>query len=174
MSDLYISWTEYHKYIETLIVHIHQSQWKFDQIVCLAKGGLRIGDILCRLYKKPLAILYVSSYLDKNNQTRGKIKMSNHLAMIGESLGHRILLVDDLVDSGMSLQEGTQWLHNYDCNQKIIEIRSAVLWYKSCSAVKPDYYVEYLENNPWIHQPFEFYEQITPETVANSFRSYLY
>lgn len=175
MSDLYISWTEYHKYIETLIVHIHQSQWEFDQIVCLAKGGLRIGDILCRLYKKPLAILYVSSYLDKNNETRGKIQMSNHLAMIGESLGHRILLVDDLVDSGMSLQEGTQWLHNYDCNQKIIEIRSAVLWYKSCSAVKPDYYVEYLENNPWIHQPFEFYEQITPENVANSLNNnYLY
>ncbi|XTZ19971.1 MAG: phosphoribosyltransferase [cyanobacterium endosymbiont of Rhopalodia fuxianensis] len=174
MSDLYISWTEYHKYIETLIVHIYQSQWEFDQIVCLAKGGLRIGDILCRIYKKPLAILYISSYLDKNNQTQGKIKISNHLAMIGKSLGHRILLVDDLVDSGMSLQEGTQWLYNYDCNQKIIEIRSAVLWYKSCSIVKPDYYVEYLENNPWIHQPFEFYEQITPETVANSFRSYLF
>ncbi|MGP0129628.1 MAG: phosphoribosyltransferase [cyanobacterium endosymbiont of Rhopalodia musculus] len=175
MSDLYVSWPEYHKYIENLIVQIYQSQWEFDQIVCLAKGGLRIGDILCRLYKKPLAILYTASYIGKKNELRGKIQISNHLAMIGESLGHRILLVDDLVDSGMSLQEGTKWLHNYDYNQKIIEIRSAVLWYKSCSTIKPDYYVEYLENNPWIHQPFEFYEQITPENVANSFNNhYLY
>ncbi|YAI82029.1 MAG: phosphoribosyltransferase [cyanobacterium endosymbiont of Rhopalodia sterrenbergii] len=175
MSNLYISWPEYHKYIEILTVQIYQSQWEFDQIVCLAKGGLRIGDILCRLYKKPLAILYIASYVGKNNKRRGKIKISNHLAMIGESLGHRILLIDDLVDSGMSLQKGTQWLHNYDYNHKIIEIRSAVLWYKSCSAVKPDYYVEYLENNPWIHQPFEYYEQITPENIAKGFKNhYLY
>ena len=175
MSDLYISWPEYHKHIETLVVQIHQSQWEFNQIVCLAKGGLRIGDILCRLYKKPLAILYTASYISKNHQKREKIKISNHLAMIGKSLGNRILLVDDLVDSGISLQKVTQWLHNYDHYQKIIEIRSAVLWYKSCSVIKPDYYVEYLENNPWIHQPFELYEQITPENVANGFNNhYLY
>jgi hypothetical protein len=50
-----------------------------------------------------------------------------------------------------------------NCNQKIIVIRSAVLYYKSCSAVKPDYYVKYLENNPLIHQPVEGYEQIHPK-----------
>ncbi|WP_267384396.1 phosphoribosyltransferase [Cyanobacterium sp. uoEpiScrs1] len=169
MHDLYISWREYHKYIETLTIQIYKSKWKFDQIVCLAKGGLRIGDILCRLYKKPLAIIYTASYLDKRNKKREKIQISNHLAMMEESLGHRILLVDDLVDSGMSIQNVIQWLHNYDNNQSIIEIRSAVLWYKSCSAIQPDYYVKYLENNPWIHQPFEYYEQITPENIANGF-----
>ncbi len=172
MSDLYVSWSQYHQHIETLAVKIYQSQWQFDQIVCLAKGGLRIGDILCRLYNKPLGILCTASYGGESNQTRGKIKISEHLAMVGESLGNRILLVDDLVDSGISLQEATQWLNNYDHNQKIIEIRSAVLWYKSCSRIKPDYYVEYLENNPWIHQPFEYYEQITPENIAKGLKNH--
>ena len=55
MSDLYISWEEYHQQIETLAVKIYQSQWEFDQIVCIAKGGLRIGDILSRLFDTPLA-----------------------------------------------------------------------------------------------------------------------
>jgi len=40
----------------------------------------------------------------------------------------------------------------------ILEIRSAVLWYKACSKCTPDYYVHYLPDSPWIHQPFEPYE----------------
>ncbi|MFN7557683.1 MAG: phosphoribosyltransferase, partial [Microcystis sp.] len=29
----------------------------------------------------------------------------------------------------------------------------------------PDYYVEYYPDNPWIHQPFERYELITPQDL---------
>jgi len=32
--------------------------------------------------------------------------------------------------------------------------------------VRPDYYVSYLPDNPWIHQPFEYYEQASPADVA--------
>ena len=30
---------------------------------------------------------------------------------------------------------------------------------------KPDYYVEYLADNPWIHQPFEVYDNLRPEAL---------
>jgi hypoxanthine phosphoribosyltransferase len=50
MSDLYISWSEYHQKIEQLAAQVHQSDWKFNQIICLAKGGLRVGDILARIF----------------------------------------------------------------------------------------------------------------------------
>ncbi|AFZ33661.1 phosphoribosyltransferase [Stanieria cyanosphaera PCC 7437] len=160
MTDLYVSWSEYHQKIEALAVKIYQSGWEFNQIVCLAKGGLRVGDLLCRLYRQPLAILFTSSYTGKDNRTRGKITFSQHLASINSQLGDRILLVDDLVDSGVSLQESIKWLQkNYEPN--IVEIRSAVIWYKSCSIATPDYYVDYLQDNPWIHQPFERYEQLS-------------
>jgi uncharacterized protein len=62
MHDLYVSWTEYHQKIEQLAVQIYNCGWQFNQIVCLARGGLRVGDILSRLYKQPLAILAASSY----------------------------------------------------------------------------------------------------------------
>ena len=62
MSDLYVSWDEYHAKIEGLAAQIYQSEWEFDQILCLARGGLRIGDILSRIFDKPLAILSTSSY----------------------------------------------------------------------------------------------------------------
>ena len=156
MTDLYITWSEYHHKIESLAVKIHESNWQFDHIVCLAKGGLRVGDILCRLYDKPLAILSTASYGGKNNQERGEIKFSEHLSTI-EPLGDRILLVDDLVDSGVSLNESLWWLKTNYTN--ITELRTAVIWYKSTSIKVPDYYIDYLPDNPWIHQPFEKYEQ---------------
>ena len=156
MTDLYITWSEYHHKIESLAVKIYQSNWQFDHIVCLAKGGLRVGDILCRLYDKPLAILCTASYGGKNNQERGEIKFSQDLATI-ESLGDRILLVDDLVDSGISLAESLNWLKNR--YPHITDIRTAVIWYKSTSIEVPNYYIDYLPDNPWIHQPFERYER---------------
>ena len=35
--------------------------WRFDQILCLARGGLRVGDQLSRIFEVPLAILATSS-----------------------------------------------------------------------------------------------------------------
>ncbi|MEM8779085.1 MAG: phosphoribosyltransferase family protein [Cyanobacteria bacterium P01_G01_bin.49] len=164
MSDLYISWEEYHHHIEALAVKIYQSQWQFNQIVCIAKGGLRIGDILSRLYDIPLAVVAATSYGGEDNRLRGILKIGQSVAMTNQTLGNRVLLVDDLVDSGVSLQQVSQWLGEYSSN--IQEMRTAVIWYKSCSQTKPDYYVEYLANNPWIHQPFEQYETMTLEALA--------
>ena len=156
MSDLYVSWEEYHRHVETLAVKVYQSQWRFEQIVCIAKGGLRVGDILSRLFDIPLAIVSATSYGGDDNRSRQQIQIGQHLAMTNYRLGSSILLVDDLVDSGISLQEITQWLSCH--HSHVQELRTAVIWYKSCSQFQPDYYVEYLLDNPWIHQPFERYE----------------
>lgn len=161
----YISWSDYHQKIEQLAVKIYQSKWEFNQIICLARGGLRIGDILSRIYKQPLAILATSSYSDDK---RGALRFSDHLTMTTNS-GSSILLVDDLVDSGITLQQTLPWLKQHYA--QIAEIRTAVLWYKACSVIVPDYYVDYLPDNPWIHQPFEHYEKMNPAELA---ATYLY
>lgn len=165
MADLYVDWTDYHRKIEQLAVQVHQSGWEFNQIVCLAKGGLRVGDLICRLFDQPLAILSTASYGGANNQTRGSITFSRDLSMTTPSLGSHVLVVDDLVDSGYSLDRSLIWLDR-KYGFYIEEMRTAVLWYKSSSMVKPDYYVDYLTDDPWIHQPFERYEQLTPAELA--------
>ena len=168
MPDLYVSWSEYHQNIEHLAAKIYQSGWKFNQIVCLAKGGLRIGDILSRLYRQPLAILSAASYGGRGDRVRGQIAFSQHLSMIGENLGSRVLLADDLADSGISLREAVCWLEAHHGRQ-IEEIRTGVIWWKSSSAIAPDYYVDYLPDNPWVHQPFECYEQLTPAQLSDRY-----
>jgi uncharacterized protein len=163
MQDLDISWEEYHQSIELLAQQIYQSEWEFDRIVCLARGGLRVGDILSRIFKQPLAILAASSYTGADQQERGKLSIASQLTMTDRNLGSRILLVDDLVDSGVTLQQTTIWLR--DLYPEIQELKTAVIWYKACSSYIPDYYLTYLADNPWINQPFEKYDNYKLSTA---------
>ncbi|MES1023929.1 phosphoribosyltransferase [Gloeocapsa sp. BRSZ] len=170
MADLYVSWSDYNRTIEQLAVKIYQSNWHFNQIVCLARGGLRVGDVLSRIYKQPLAILSTSSYTGAGKQTRGELVFARSLTMTTPEIGSHLLLVDDLVDSGVTLQQTIPWL-NENFGDRIQEIRTAVLWYKACSVIVPDYYVDYLPDNPWIHQPFEHYEKMEPAELAANHES---
>ncbi|MGF1512134.1 MAG: phosphoribosyltransferase [Elainellaceae cyanobacterium] len=168
MSDLHISWPEYYNKVERLAASVHQSGWSFDQIVCIAKGGLRIGDTLARLFDVPLAVMATSSYRGVgSDSTREQIVFSQHLAMTTRNLGSHVLLVDDLVDSGVTLERSVAWLQHYH-GFYVEAVRTAVLWYKSCSVIKPDYYVDYLPDDPWIHQPFERYEAMSPAELTRS------
>ena len=45
MADLHISWDEYNKKTERLASMVHKDGWDFNQVVCIAKGGMRVGDI---------------------------------------------------------------------------------------------------------------------------------
>ena len=62
MKDIYITWEDYHNKIEQLAKKVYEDNLKFNQIICIAKGGLRVGDVFSRLFNVPLAILSVESY----------------------------------------------------------------------------------------------------------------
>ncbi|MFZ6817549.1 phosphoribosyltransferase [Undibacterium sp. Ji22W] len=162
-KDLWVSWDEYHRSIELLALKIHESGLQFDHILCLARGGLRIGDVFSRLFKLPLSILSVSSYRGSSGQDQGQIQIGGSVASVEKSLRGRVLLVDDLVDSGITFREVQPWLRNR--YPEINEIKSAVIWVKSVSVVVPDFYLEYLQGTPWIHQPFEIYDTLSLEEI---------
>ena len=166
MLKLDVSWDEYHQSIELLAEQIYQSEWTFDRIVCLARGGLRVGDILSRIFNQPLAILAASSYGGANQQERGKLSIASQITMTDDKLGSRILLVDDLVDSGVTLQQTKIWLR--DLYPEIEELKTAVIWYKASSNYIPDYYLSHLAHNPWINQPFEKYDNYKLSTAERN------
>ncbi len=167
MADLYVSWDDYHNAIERLAHKVHASGYPFDQIICLARGGLRVGDMLSRIFNQPLAILATQSYFanaDKSAEFQGALTIGQHMAKVNERLGQKILVVDDLVDSGKTMLEVVDHLkHRYP---GIEEVRTAVIWRKGCSVFSPDYWADDLPHNPWIHQPFEVYDKLKPEELA--------
>ncbi|NIC40329.1 phosphoribosyltransferase [Aquabacterium sp. A08] len=159
-KHLYVSYDEYHKLIEKLAIQVHQSGWAFDTILCLARGGMRPGDILSRIFDKPLAIMSTSSYRAESGTQRGELDIARYITTPKGSIAGRVLLVDDLADSGHTLRAVIELLkNNYP---PITELRSAVIWTKQVSVFTPDYSVEFLATNPWIHQPFEAYDSMRP------------
>lgn len=163
-KHLWISWGEYHRAIEALALMVHESGWKFDQVLCLARGGLRPGDIFSRIFDVPLAVLSTSSYREEAGTVRGNLDIARHITITKGVLAGKVLLVDDLVDSGVTLEKVQQHLsHAFPA---VTEVKSAVIWCKACSTLKPDFYLQYLESNPWIHQPFEEYDSLRPHQLA--------
>jgi hypoxanthine phosphoribosyltransferase len=163
MTDLYVTWEEYHELIEDLAVQVHESGWEFDQILCLARGGLRIGDVFSRIFPKSLAILTTSSYRENAGTTQSTLLIAENFTSTQNRLGNRILLVDDMADSGKTIMQVIA--HLRERHPELEEIRTGVLWQKAHSVFKPDYCVQFLSTDPWIHQPFEIYDNMKMETL---------
>jgi len=162
-KHLYVSWDDYHLLIERLALKVLASGWEFDQILCLARGGMRPGDVVSRVFDKPLAIMSTSSYRADAGTIQGRLDLAKYITMPKGELAGRVLLVDDLADSGITLRAVVDRLRSMPSIQ---ELRSAVLWVKGVSSYVPDYFVEMLPTSPWIHQPFEVYDGMTPHGLA--------
>jgi uncharacterized protein len=165
-KHLYVSWDEYHLLIEQLAMKVHESGWQFDQILCLARGGMRPGDVLSRVFDKPLAIMSTSSYRAEAGTIQGRLDMAKYITMPKGELAGRVLLVDDLADTGHTLRAVVDRLRGMPAIQ---ELRAAVIWVKGVSTYVPDYFVDTLPTSPWIHQPFEAYDNLRPEGLAKKF-----
>ena len=166
-KHLYVSYDEYHNLIEKLAIQIHKSGWEFDTILCLARGGMRPGDILSRIFDKPLAIMSTSSYRAGAGTVQGHLDIARFITTPKGEIAGKVLLVDDLADSGHTLKAVVDMLK--DNYQPITELRTAVIWVKGLSSYAPEYYVEMLPTSPWIHQPFEEYDDLRPDGLAKKF-----
>jgi len=160
-----IDWPQYNTLVERLAYKVHASGCRFNQIICIARGGLRVGDVLSRIFDQPLAILSTHSYTAEGGTIRGELVIAEHMTMTKPRLGDRVLLVDDMVDSGHTLAAVHDELPRRFPH--IVELRTAVLWWKACSEFKPDYWVDYLADSPWIRQPFEVYDDLDPAMLGD-------
>ena len=161
--DLNVTWEQYNTLVERLALQIYESKWRFNQIICIARGGLRVGDVLSRIYESPLAILSTHSYTADGGTVRGQLIIAKHMTMTSPRLGDVVLLVDDMVESGHTLEAVHRTLPQRFPH--IRDLRTAVLWYKGHSVFRPDYYIAHLPENPWIHQPFEVYDTMRPDAL---------
>lgn len=167
-KHLYVSDGEYYDLIEKLAIQIHESGWEFDTILCLARGGMRPGDILSRIFEKPLAIMSTSSYRASAGTVQGHLDIAKYITTPQGELAGRVLLVDDLADTGHTLHAVVDLLR--DRYEPITDLRSAVLWTKGISTFQADYSVEHLPTNPWIHQPFEHYDTLRASDLIDKWK----
>ena len=80
-TDLWVSWEDYNRLIERLALQVYESGWKFDVILCLARGGVRVGDVLSRIFDVPLGILATSSYREAAGTRQGNLDIARFITI---------------------------------------------------------------------------------------------
>ena len=103
MTDLFITQDQYDDLVERLILAVDSDGYQFDSLLCLARGGMRVGDVFSRVHNMPLAILATSSYREEAGKVQGDLDIASFITKTGGELKGRLLLVDDMVDSGKTV-----------------------------------------------------------------------
>ena len=164
MADkLIISFEEYTKIVEKLAIQIHQN-YKPTVLVGIMRGAAPILDILSRILKLPTAYIVIQSYSGEGMEDKqGQLMFAREISSLAESKDYnKVLLVDDLSDTGLPLTKSREWLRNYAPTKDYIqEVKTACLWKKKSSPFEPNFCPVRLESDPWIVQPTEHYEELS-------------
>ena len=168
MSDkLIITFDEYIKIVEKLAIQIHK-HYKPTVLVGIMRGAAPIIDILSRILKLPTSYIVIQSYSGKGlEDNQGRLMFAREISSLAESKDYKkVLLVDDLSDTGLTLNKSIEWLRNYGPTKDFIEeVKTACLWKKKSSTFEPDFCPIRLESDPWIVQPTEHYEETSIEEI---------
>ena len=168
MADkLIISYEEYKKVVEKLALEI-EKKYKPTVLVGIMRGAAPIIDILSRIFKLPTAYVVIQSYSgDTVQDKQGELIFARDISAIATNENFKkVLLVDDLSDTGLTLNKSIDWLKEYDPIKNYIkEIKTACLWKKKSSTFTPDFCPILLDKDPWIVQPSEYYDEVDIETL---------
>ena len=166
-NKLVVSFNEYVDIVEKLTVQVSKN-YKPTVLIGIMRGAAPIIDILSRILKLPTAYLVIQSYHGKGMEDKqGDLTFARDLSSIAKNKDfQRILLVDDLSDTGLTLNKSIEWLKKYDpIKDHIQEIKTACLWKKKSSTFTPDFCPVMLDSDPWIVQPTEHFEEIRIEDI---------
>lgn len=147
---LSISWKTYHTSAQKLAATILDHDGALDEIVAISRGGLTLGHLLSDFLRIPISIITIQSYTDI--QTAGVVNLT---AKLQSSIKKkRILLVDDVSDSGKTLKRAVTYLKRAGA----AHVTTVTMFYKPHSIVRPDYFAK--ETTHWILFPYEPTEMI--------------
>ena len=168
MADkLIINFEEYTTIVEKLAIQINKS-YKPTVLVGIMRGAAPILDILSRILKLPIAYIVIQSYSGEGMEDQqGQLMFAREISSLAESKDYnKVLLVDDLSDTGLTLNKSIEWLRNYAPTKNYIkEVKTACLWKKKSSTFEPDFCPVKLDSDPWIVQPTEHYEELSIEQI---------
>lgn len=153
MEMLVLDWGRVHSSVLELSRKIEGSGFRPDSIVGVARGGWVVARLLSDLLGVDELLSIRVSFYTGVGRREAKPRIASPIA--GEIKGKRILVADDVADTGESLLLVVDHLSALGAS----EIRVATLHVKPWSKVKPDYFVE--GTATWILYPWEYRETMT-------------
>ncbi len=144
MKQLALSWDEVERAVKTLANSIKRD-FDPDIIVGVARGGLIPAVRLSHMLgDKPLHIIHIKYYKGVN----ARRKKPELLADVGR-LGGKVLVVDDVADTGASLEFVVEHVKRKGAK----EVKIATIAWKPRSRLKPSFSA--FETDKWVVFPWE-------------------
>jgi len=146
------TWNLIYKMLLNLAEKIRKDGFKPDVIVGVSRGGWPPARVLSDLLDNPnIANVRAEFYLGVAEK-KGEPVLTQLVSV--SVAGKRVLVVDEIADTGKSLKVVKEHL----MASGAVDVKIATVYYKPWSIVKPDYYER--ETRRWVVFPWE-----TKETV---------
>lgn len=123
--------------------------YRFDWYVAIARGGLIPATLLAEITgQRNIDVFCIKRY----GEDKKEIAISN---IADKNLSHLkykdILVIDDILDHGKTMDFVLRYIDIY----KPKSVKTACLYWKERSIVKPDFYLASCDNESWIEFPWE-------------------
>ena len=150
-----IGWEGFCQLARKLTRRIRTAGFAPQLIVAIGRGGLVPARVLAdQLNLFDLATLKIEHYHAMYKEPHARIRYP----LMAEVEGRRVLLVDDVSDTGDSLQVAIEHLRE---RGRPAQLRSAVLHHKRVSSFVPDYFAEEVVDWRWIIYPWAVIEDLS-------------
>jgi hypoxanthine phosphoribosyltransferase len=154
-----VSFEDVHEKIRDVAEQVKASKYEVTTIVGLARGGWIPARLMCDfLGITDLVSLKVEHWLETG---KTKDEATIKYPMRSSMRGKKLLVVDDITDTGKSLITAKAHLEKLDPE----EIRIGVMQYITSSECKPEYYAEEVTDWYWFIYPWNWIEDTSTLTV---------
>lgn len=153
------TWNEIYELLLDLAAKVRRDGFKPDAIVGVSRGGWPPARIMSDLLENPVLANVKAEFYCGVAETEGEPVITQPVSIPVK--GKKLLVVDDVADSGKSLRIVRTHLKEKGATH----VKLAAIYYKPWSVVTPDYYER--ETRAWIIFPWE-----RKETVRNIVEQY--
>jgi len=170
-----ITWEHFYQLSRKLALTMYEASFQPEIIVAISRGGCIPARVICDyLDVFDLDVIKIEHYHGVHKEKTAILRYP----LSADITGKRVLLIDDVSDTGDSFDVAIQHLLE---NGEPAELKTAVLHHKTVSSYIPDYYTEFVHEWRWIIYPWAIMEDLrsilesmeTPPVTIEDFARYI-
>lgn len=156
-----LDWSLYGQAARELAELVADDGYRPHMILAIARGGLFLaGSLGYALSVKNLYVMNVEFYTGVDERLEVPVMLPPYVEFVDVDDAH-ILIVDDVADTGHTLKMVSEF-----CQEKVAQVRTAVLYQKPTSMVDCDYIWRHTDR--WINFPWSSEAPVVDPTTAQT------